>query len=1035
MSRIILFYDDAFPYDGDRPEKSSIEAMSEWGGVVGADRLSTMLDTADCLISLHGKYFPKRSWTAILAFLKRGGGLLHIGGEPFRVPVSEENGAWVAGKEQTAYHQSLQIQEMLHVDPAPIVHYRANEDIPLFAGKDSLFRVQPTIGFILHVTRADDRPGETGSSGPMDAHITPLLTGVSKSNREVAAPVVLIENTKGQFAGGRWIFVNLRTDTAFWRDGGAQAVGEWGAYCARGVTEMWVKPNYAAYEPGERATLTLQLQALRTSEGRLPSKPGSWRFELEVAKETEGGADVVWTGRTEMRSSGELAVVKIPVPVTLETGYYGVSCIAVSDTGEVRRLRQGFWGIDSALLREGDWLRCDRDYFWKNGRPLPIVGMTYMGSDVARKFLFMPNAALWYRDIAHMKKAGINLIRTGIWTAWRQVMFVDGHPYEEVLRAIDAFILTAKKHDIDVTFNFFSFTPEAWEGVNPYLDPRSVEAQKRFIASIVSRHAETKNVHWDLINEPSLFNPKAPFAGPQTCKDPYEHKRFVEWLENRHGSIDALQERWDMTPEELPDFEHVRLPEAGDVNLGTTPILPKRGGPWLDYTLFTMDMHNRWVRELAGTIRSIQPNQLVTVGQDEGLAGQRPSPLFYAEAVDYTSVHTWWMMDQLVWDGIFSKSADKPNLVQETGIMYVETPNGRAKRSELELRNILERKYAYAFAAGGAGAVQWIWNINSYMNNVNECHIGALRADGSEKPEADVSYDFGKFMGEIRDLFVGRELEEVVVVYPFSNDFSTRKLAFDATTHLTRTMAYRLKTAFRAVGEYHLEHLNARDPKLIIVPSAHNFSDAALNTLLAHLEEKGGTLLFTGPIGLDEYWAQSDRLVEATGERRPGNVLREETLELEDSSLPLSFDGHRIAQVAKETITGICGAPQVRISKVGKGKLIWTPLPVELNDRSEPLMRLYEFSMRESGVRPELEWKKGGELPGIYGRKIRFAEGSLFVFVSEYASKAAVEVIDPVTGRSYGFELESERSVLFAVDGQGEILSVYRPDEVSVLLK
>ena len=100
------------------------------------------------------------------------------------------------------------------------------------------------------------------------------------------------------------------------------------------------------------------------------------------------------------------------------------------------------------------------------------------------------------------------------------------------------------------------------------------------------------------------------------------------------------------------------------------------------------------------------------MGQDEGLGSQRPSPFFYAEAVDYTTVHTWWKMDDLVWDGIFSKAIDKPNVIQETGIMYVETPDGRAKRSEEELRNILERKYAYAFSTGGAGAVQWIWNIN-----------------------------------------------------------------------------------------------------------------------------------------------------------------------------------------------------------------------------------------------------------------------------------------------------------------------------------
>jgi hypothetical protein len=104
-------------------------------------------------------------------------------------------------------------------------------------------------------------------------------------------------------------------------------------------------------------------------------------------------------------------------------------------------------------------------------------------------------------------------------------MFVDGHAYEEVFRAIDAFILTAKRYDLEVTINFFAFTPETWEGVNPYLDPRSVEAQKRFISAIVSRHADTRNVHWDLINEPSMFDPKRIFQqGPRSSHDRFERQ-------------------------------------------------------------------------------------------------------------------------------------------------------------------------------------------------------------------------------------------------------------------------------------------------------------------------------------------------------------------------------------------------------------------------------------------------------------------------------------------------------------------------------
>ncbi len=401
-----------------------------------------------------------------------------------------------------------------------------------------------------------------------------------------------------------------------------------------------------------------------------------------------------------------------------------------------------------------------------------------------------------------------------------------------------------------------------------------------------------------------------------------------------------------------PPSKPCKFPSRQIYNFNTTEQLTKKGGQWLDYTLFSMDMHNRWAADLIDTIRSIQPKQLVTVGQDEGLGAQRPSPFFYAEAVDYTTIHSWWKMDDLVWDGIFSKAIDKPNVIQETGIMYVETPDGRAKRSEEELRNILERKYAYAFSTGGAGAVQWIWNINFYMNNVNESHIGALRADGTEKPEASVSYNFGSFMGQIGGLFVGRELEEVAVVFPYSNDFSNRPLAYKTTTKLIRTLSYSMNVHVRGLSEYHLESLDVSQPKLIIVPSAHNFSGEALDKLINHVRGSGGTLLITGPVGLDEYWRPVNRLTSELGlvDSKVSNLLREELLEIGGSIMPVSFGGAHIADSNKQIASNVTGAAKLIDTQLGAGRLIWCPLPIELNERNEPLEAVYTEALNKAAL-------------------------------------------------------------------------------------
>lgn len=1035
MSRpIVIFYDADFPISLAAGVPAA-ELVAQGGMVVGADALGEALRQADggCFVNLHAPYFPKSAWPDILAFLKRGGSLLSVGGPAFKRPVRREAEGWYVEAEQTAYHQQLFIHEMLPVASASIRSLAALATVPLLMGQESLFEVGDTWNLVPHTTRNSDLPHQMGAAGTMSTQIYPLLKGISKEGREVAAPVVLWENSRGEFVGSRWLFINTPLSETFWRNGGAQSLLTWAAFCAQGVTELWIKPNYASYEPGEHAILTLQTQFLGRNGAQASSK--AWTFDLTV--EREDGAQAVWTHNMTAEVNRGFDLERIPVPMEIGPGLYRVTCKAEAEDGEIRILRQGFWGRDASLLAEGSPITCDRDYFIKDGRPLPIVGMTYMTSDVARKFLFLPNADVWDRDMAQMAKAGINWIRTGIWTAYRNIMQVDGHASEEVLRAIDAFLLTAKKHDLQVTFTFFSFTPETWEGVNPYLDPQSVEAQKRFIRSIVSRHRESTHVDWDLINEPSMFDPAQIFAeGPRSSRDVFEQAAFTAWLKQRHGSIALLQERWNMSPEQLPAFEAAAIPEAGEINFDVQDMhKAKKGTRWLDYCLFSMDMHNRWAKELYDTIKEICPNQLVVVGQDEALGAQRPSPFFYEEAVDYTTVHSWWLNDHLVWDGIFAKTSNKPNVIQETGIMYVETPDGRAKRSENELRSMLERKYAYAFATGGAGAIHWIWNTNFYMDNANESHIGALRADGTEKPEADVSYDFGRFMAEIRDLFQDRALEDIAAIFPYSNDFSNRKLAFDATTRMIRVLSYQMNMPLRGASEYHLDALAAQPPKLIVLPSAHNIDELAWNKLIELVEDSGATLLATGPISIDAYWRYTPRLTDVLGEGELHNVRREEMLLLQGAELPVSYGQRRIAEVLKEvrsgSVNGSRGDAVVDIP-LGKGRLIWSPLPIELNERTDAVVELYRYAIDAAGCDSGLEWKQGGHIAGVFGRKLRYRDGFLYVFVSEFAWDTDIEVKDTDSGATYAFTMEKERSVLFAANAEGQILSVYRPEEVHI---
>ncbi|PCK69669.1 hypothetical protein PL1_3017 [Paenibacillus larvae subsp. larvae B-3650] len=168
-------------------------------------------------------------------------------------------------------------------------------------------------------------------------------------------------------------------------------------------------------------------------------------------------------------------------------------------------------------------------------------------------------------------------------------------------------------------------------------------------------------------------------------------------------------------------------------------------------------------------------------------------------------------------------------------------------------------------------------------------------------------------------------------------------------------------------------------------------------------------------------------------------MLREEAIEVGGRVVPLAYGRRKIAKLNKEVAvdpaTGLASKQIAQLHEVQlrQGRLLWCGLPVEMNDREEALHVLYSHVLEQCRVEPELTWHKGGGLAGIYGRKLSFREGALYIFVSEYAYNADIMVQDPATGRTYEFVLETERSVMFATDLTGKVQQVYRPDEVSII--
>jgi hypothetical protein len=937
--RVAAFWEPEFPSIDIDPlgREALAEALRgfdvSWVGETGLSDLSRF----DLLITPYGSAFPEAAWEQILGYLQRGGNWVNLGGVPFSVPVVREKGEWRQEIRQTEYHKELAITSAFEVPAARVESWQEG------AVASGSFHAEAVYELYLRLTSTHEFVDEIGSAGMREATIHAFLYGLDHAGLRIAAPFVQIDRLEGPFAGGRWVLANLRGALT------TDAIRVLVTAASEGASEFEVRPSFACYYGDERPFFTVLLKGRRSEK----------QCEIEVRDEA---------GKVMATLSMDSAEAQMPAnSPAFAPGFYRVE----ARSGPLR-CETGFLVAATPGIAVGSPFTCNRDYLLRDGHPFVVTGTTYMASDAQRKFLLEPNPAVWDRDFAEMKKSGVNIVRTGIWTGWKQIMPEIGRVNEGCLRALDAFLAVARRHDIAVIFNLFAFFPETWGGLNPYLDPRSLQAQKEFVFQLAERCRGANDLTWDLINEPAFCSPAHPF----NCRpnyDEYERAAWRAWLKARFLDETKLREIWGLTP--LDSIDLPALEAFTDQNIfdKTHPL------PVLEYHLFAQDMFNRWVREISSAIRANgNRHQLITVGQDEGGLSNQPSPLFHDQVVDFTCVHNWWLNDDLLWDSLLTKSPSKPNLVEESGIMFYETMRRMPGRTEEQARNLLERKMAFAIGANGAGFIQWLWNTNVYIPDDNEASIGFFRADGTAKPELEPFRAMAAFWREHGRLLVGKQLEDVVMVVPQSHLFSVRDFASLATKCAVRVMHYECLTPMRVAGEYALER-EFIPGALILLPCPQVFTNAAWNVLLSAVRN-GATLLVTGVIDRDEHWIPVNRSRELGLRATIAPVAQDEALSIDGVDVQASFHGDAFQRIDKEIVDDE-EAAGVHAVPLGKGKVIWCPLPLETGSESDPVAALYRFALKQAGVRPVFSLDHAD--PSVLIRPSIFARSVLYTLINE----------------------------------------------------
>ncbi|HVS30337.1 MAG TPA: hypothetical protein VMS98_02680, partial [Thermoanaerobaculia bacterium] len=485
QSRIAVFRSAGFPTtDAPAIAEATLDEALAGLPVDAVDDLSTVAEHGT-LVFPYGSSFPLEQWPHIRAFIRRGGNLVVLGGAPFHQPVLDDNRLGV--RQATWAHELL-------IGPADAIEtgsgWKAVTPEPSWTIPIS--GAKKVYALTLRLARETDMPGEHGSEGPREAIARPLVHLVHDGLPR-ATPLLEIDRIRGAEAGGRWLFAPSDAPLS------AAAIRAIVQRAMAGASHIEARPVHASIAAGERA-------------GIVTSKAGSI-----VVRDDRGR--IVHRQRV---AAGES---------TLEAFGAGLHHVELI-TADGLRTTTGFWVRDNALLARGPKVTVSRDWLRVDGRVTPIVGTTYMASDVHRQFLFEPNPHVWDRDFAQMKSLGINMVRTGLWTAWSRAIDERGVPNEAFLRALDAYVQTAAKHGILVNFTFYSFLPPAHGGTNPYLDPRSLEGQKAFLSAVASRYRGVGWIHYDLINEPS-YAPPAGLWSNRPIRDEHEKSAWFIWVRNR----------------------------------------------------------------------------------------------------------------------------------------------------------------------------------------------------------------------------------------------------------------------------------------------------------------------------------------------------------------------------------------------------------------------------------------------------------------------------------------------------------------------
>jgi hypothetical protein len=631
------------------------------------------------------------------------------------------------------------------------------------------------------------------------------------------------------------------------------------------------------------------------------------------------------------------------------------------DGGTVVDAINGGVSIESrSAIALGPRIAWERNYFTLNGKPQILVGSNQTG------MMFYAEGegpATWERDFAMMSRAGLRVLRILHFSPFAAQGYEGkganspsdlARRPERLCRQMDAIVQTAQRHGIVIFLTLHDWMPVG-------LADSDLQHQREWNRFWAARYRDVPGIIYDVQNEPSVDVPDRPDVVAL----------WNRWLVGRYGSDEAIQRAWHASP-----------PESA------LPTVPLAAGPdrWdnvraADRKRFEEYLLNRWAEANVKGVKDGDPDALVCIGY---LPSMSPADkVLGAKHTDFSNMHYYGPVDGLADELAFAdrRAYGKGLTLGEFGAMEAHARRNAGGDGVPSDASVERFAHTVHVAVGMGASMVCNWSLKEMDPMVFPWGL-YQRNTPVPKPWADTYSAMARALATFEPEY---RQPDVYVLVPDAHRVGPRFDDLHAGVRRAVGVLLDRNVPFAILNEEDLADPPA-SARAIIWPMPYCPSDAAFDAVLRWVRA-GGVLYLSGGVAFD-------------ASRRPTRGDRMAALGL-TGGLTAPFEPWTGASVQR--------------SAVGKGRVIYSPDPIELRDTTD-LGALYAEAVSDAGARPIPVRAEQGR---VRAQRVPGRDGtSLYVF--ERMDDGDEHTRVAVKGTAVAVTLGRRECAFVLVDGTGK---------------